>query len=107
MRGLRSSFQSIDNASIHCIDAVDTVESESCQPLFGNQRSANDGVPESSSITEVRLANGRSCSELEELLDIYGVQLFTSFTSSLRLYHLVSLFKLELDVHPLMTFFQW
>ena len=61
--------------SIHHIDAVDTVESESCQPLLGNQRRANyHGVSESSTVTEVGLANDQGCLEP----DIYGVQLLTS-----------------------------
>ena len=66
--------------SIHrSIDEVGTVESESCQPLLGNQRRVHyHGVPESSTLTEVGLASGQSCSEPEELPDIYGIQLLTS-----------------------------
>ena len=60
-------------------EVVDTVESESHQPLLGNQRGVHyHGVPESSTLTEVGLASGQSCSEPEELPDIYGVQLLTS-----------------------------
>ena len=63
--------------SIHCIDAVDTVESDSRQPL-GNQRGVNYyGAPESSTFTEVGLTNSQSCSESEKLPDIYGVRLLT------------------------------
>ena len=65
--------------SIHRIDTVDTVESESHRPLLGNQRRVNyHSVPESSTLTEVGLANGQSCSDPEELPNIYGVQLLTS-----------------------------
>ena len=66
-------------SSIHSIDAVDTMESESRQPLLGNQRTVNYcAVPESLAVTEVGLANSQSCLEPKELPDIYGVQLLTT-----------------------------